>query len=504
MTEVLVGIDAGTSGVKVTAFSPDGTLLHREQRPASVIHPSLDRAELNLELYWDSICDALRSTCRQFPAVAGVGIATTTPTTILFDKDLNPLGNGILYMDNRATGELQEVEKIYGGRGAYFLRMGNRLSVSTCAAVNLRWLQQNEPERWKAASHAGYLNSFIAAKLTGQAAVDYTTASYSGLYPLTESGSDWDQELLEVFGLDKGKMLPLLSAAEKVGTVKSEAAQSTGLPEGTPVAAGSADTAAAAFALGQNQSGDAFESAGTSGVISFVLDKPNFNAAFMNRRHIVENRWLAHGAMSMSGGSLFWAINNVWPELKSVENLEKEAAKSTPGSKGILFLPYLAGERSPIWNPDACGNWFGMTRTTERRDMIRAVFEASAYAMLQLVEEAEKSWKWRPTSLVGVGGGVKSSLWNRIKADVLNMEYSACENSDAAALGAALMGGTAAGVFKGSDDPALPKLTDNLDSILPDEKTFDTYIKMYQIYSSLYPRLESSMRTLAGIRRQQE
>ncbi len=504
MTEVLVGIDAGTSGVKVTAFTPDGTLLHKEQRPASVSHPALDRAELDLNLYWESICDALRSTCTRFPGIVGVGIAATTPTTILFDKNLNPLGNGILYMDNRASGALQEVENIYGGRGAYFHRMGNRLSVSTCAAVNIKWVQQNEPERWNRTSHTGYLNSFITGRLTGQAAVDFTTASYSGLYPLADCSTDWDSGLLEHFGLDKGKMLPLIAAGEMVGRVKAEAAACTGLPEGTPVAAGSADTAAAAFALGQKESGDTFESAGTSGVVTFVLDRPRFNTAFMNRRHIIDGRWLAHGAMSMSGGSLFWAISNVWPELKSVENLEKEAAKSPPGSNGILFLPYLAGERSPVWNPDACGNWFGLTRNSRREDMIRAIFEASAYAMRQLMDEAERSWKWRPSALVGVGGGVKSRLWNSIKADTLNVEYTPSNNSDAAALGAALMGGTAAELFRGTADPSIPQMSKGLPPVTPNTGNIEIYSKMYQIYSSLYPRLESSMRTLAGLRRRQE
>ena len=501
MKDVLIGIDAGTSGVKVAVFSPDGTLLRKEQRSISILTSANDRAEVDLDQYWDKVCQALRVAVADVQTVAGIGLSTTTPTTVLFNKSLKPVGNGILYMDNRAAGELLEVELFFGGRSAYFRRMGNRLSVSTCAAVNLRWIMENEPDRWDSAAHAGYLNSYLAAKLTGETGIDYTTASYSGLYPLPENNDCWSEDILDFFGLNDGKLLPLISPSSCVGRTTGDARQQTGLPEGIPVAMGSADTAAATFALGLKNGGEAFESAGTSGVITFVLDKPNFNQAFMNRRHVIDNRWLAHGAMSMSGGSLLWAQSNIWPELKSVAELEKEALLSPPGAGGIVFLPYLAGERSPIWNPDASGTWFGLTRNTGRPDMIRAVFEASAYAMRQLMEEARKTWGWYPETIMGVGGGVQSSLWNRIKADVMSVRYATSENSDAAALGAALMGGIAGGMFADTGDSAIPRLESYGQPLEPDKAVKDVYHRMFDIYTSLYPRLESSMRTLANIRR---
>lgn len=499
MTGAIVGIDAGTSGIKVAAFSETGRLLHREERSASPISRNPGWVELDLEAYWTAVVSALRAVNEQLDNVIGVGISTTAPTTVLFDRDLEPMRYGLTYLDNRAADELDGIVSVFGSPEEYFRKIGNRLGVSTCAASNLRWLSKNDSEVWAGVRHFGYLNSFLCQRLTRNVGVDWTHASFSGLYGLSSGPREWAAELAEAYGLSR-EILPRIHAPhEPIGHVEDQAASETGFPRGVPVAIGCADTAAAAFGLGLTNGGDAFESVGTSGVLTYVLDQPEFDAVFLNRRHVVDKRWLAHGAMSMAGGALSWAQTNMWPEISSVCELEGIAAKAPAGANGVVFLPYLSGERSPIWDPNARGGWVGLTRTTERSDMIRAVFESGAYAMRQIMERAYQSWGIELSDLIAVGGGTKSALLNQIKADVLALRYRPRENPDAAAFGAALLGGIAGDLFNGPEDPAIPRLDEAGEYFPPQsEEARSAYDEVYGIYASLYPALSESMHAISA------
>jgi xylulokinase len=435
MSEVLLGIDAGTSSVKVGAFSRNGTLVAKARRPTQVMTPAPRRAEIDLEEYWRATIEAIREVADKSVRIAGIGIASTCPTLVVLDADGRPLRHAIPYLDNRAIGDLQAVGDSVGGAQEYFHLTGNRLSPSTCTAATLRWIRREEEGVWQRAGSVGFLNSFLALQLTGALAVDWTQASYSGLFRLSRP-ERWDGDLCEANGMPDQLLPPVMAPYERVGAVSPGAASCLGVTSGIPVAIGSADTAAAGFALGIASPGDAFESVGTSGVITFCLDEPRFDLTFMNRCHVQPGRWLAHGAMSTVGGAMAWLRNRVWPELRSLAELERLAAESAPGANGLVFLPYLAGERSPIWDAKASGAWIGLRLDSTRADMVRSVFEGSAYGLRQIVERAEREWGWRPQQLLSVGGGTLSPLWHKIKADVLGMAYAPVVVPDAAALGA--------------------------------------------------------------------
>ncbi|MDN3523584.1 xylulokinase [Halomonas ramblicola] len=502
MSKVLLGIDAGTSAVKVCAFTPEGRLRAKAQRAVSLVTNQPRWVELDLERYWQLVIEAVKEVANQVAEVSGIGFATTCPTLVLLDKALNPVRLGVSYLDNRACDTLQGLAERLGGEDAAFGATGNRMSSSTFSAATLNWVMEHEPETWARVHHVGFLNSFLAARLTGELATDPTQASYSGLFCAREPGTNWDAELMDAAGIRAEKMVPIRPPEEAVGGVSPATARLTELRAGTPVATGAADTAAAAFALGINQSRTAFESAGTSGVVTFCLDEPEFDKAFLNRRHIIPGLWLAHGAMSTVGGAFGWILKEVWPELHSLDKLEELAAESPPGSNGVVFLPYLAGERSPLWDPNASGAWIGLCLGSRRADMIRAVFEGTAYGLLQNVRRAEQQWNWRPHRMLSVGGGARSRFWLQIKADILGIEFSQSHTKDAAALGAALLGGVAGGVFNGVEDPRLPTAHSECGAILPsrDERCLETYRRMATIYDGLYPALADSMGSLAGFK----
>lgn len=493
----LVGIDAGTSSVKVCAFEKDGTLLARASRPVPLLTPHPRWAELDLEAYWTAVEEALAEVRREAGPVAGIGLATTCPTTILMDAEGRGLRPGITFLDNRAAADVAAIGEAAGGPERFFRHTGNRLSPSTCSAGNLRWLMREEPEIWRRAAQIGFLNSYLAGRLTGAVAADWTQASYSGLFDL-RAPEAWSPRLAAAAGIPEKMLPPVRPPFEPAGFVTPEAAARTSLEPGTPVAIGSADTAAAAFALGVEAGGQCFESSGTSGVITFCLDRPDFDEAFLNRCHVVSGRWLAHGAMSTPGAAVEWLREKVWPDLTCHADLERLASASEPGAHGLIFLPYLAGERSPIWDPAASGAWVGLRLDTTRADLARAVFEGAAYGLRQILDRAEQRWGWRPERMLAVGGGARSRFWLQIKADVLNLEYHAAEVPDAAALGAAMMGGIAAGVYAGADDAAMPKVKTNVEALFPgpaDER--QPYEKAFRWYDVLYPALREAMHGLA-------
>ncbi|MGE4370651.1 MAG: FGGY-family carbohydrate kinase [Burkholderiaceae bacterium] len=499
MTKVLLGVDAGTSAIKVCAFDATGKLLGKAQRSVPVITPHPLWVEVDLERYWELTAEAIREVIGRVGQVHGIGLSTTCPTTILLDREQQPLRPGIVYLDGRANDIVREV--VGADAVAYQGQTGNRASTSTCWVANLRWVQRNEPEVWSRTRTVCMLNGFLAQRLSGKTGIDPTQASYSGLMDVRERAPAWSPSLLALWGIDPGVFAPLQNGTEKIGMVTDTAAGLTGLAPGTPLSLGAADTATAALAMGLRQSAQVFESVGTSGVITFCLDQPDFDPCFLNRYHIFPDRWLAHGAMSMLGGSFGWLQAKVWPEVQSFAELERMAQESEPGANGLIFLPYLAGERSPIWDAEASAAWIGLRLEHGRADMVRAVFEGAAFGLRQILAKAQAQWNWQPERLVGVGGGAHSRFWAQIKADVLQLEYGLAEQTDASALGAALMGGVAGGVYTGFDDPALPAIRLAPNSIKSGSASRrDVYDRQFSIFASLYPAMESAMHQLAARR----
>lgn len=492
---VLLGIDAGTSGVKVCAFTLDGALIQKEQECISIISEQPGFAEIDVALYWQLVKKAVIAiTGKNTWSVQGIGLSTTCPTIVTMDTDFNPVGHGITYLDNRAAGKAEQYLATFSSPESYAQLVGNRCSVSTCSSSTMTWIRDNDPQRWENTAHIGMLNSFLAAQLTGNSAVDTTQASYSGIFRLADP-YDWNDELLERSGIPREKLLPIAEPPQCIGGVTREVAWELGLEEGTPVAIGSGDTAAAAFAIGFTDVHTAFESAGTSGVLTFLMDKPQFNPLFMNRCHVIPDLWIAHGANSMMGGAIDWLRKQVLTEFLDYTVLDEHVEKAIPGAHGVVFLPYLAGERCPVWNPHAKAVWYGMSLETSQLDLLESVFEAGAYSMRQIRDYGEQLLNVSIDSVIAVGNGTKSKHWCQMKADILGVTYSTTAFTDAAAFGAALMGGIAAQLFSGPTDSNLPLLKPEGCTYTPTDKyeVLGAYEKAYAIYVKLYPALKDLM-----------
>jgi xylulokinase len=484
MGPLYVGIDVGTSNIKICVFNCKREIVSYGSRDTVVLSPKEGYMEIDLKDVLSKVVELLRIVVEGYEQdVVSIGFSVTSPTIVLLDKSLKPLRPGILYLDNRSSLEVHQYAEKLGGEKKYFSRVGNKPSPSTCSVGILNWLKKNEAEIWAKVYKVGYLNTFLAGQFTGNLAVDPTTASYSGLMAVGNPDK-WDEELIDLSGINSDLLPNIRPSFYKIGTLRSEIAQETGLRQEVSVAIGSADTAASSFALGLKRHGDVFESIGTSEVITFCLDKPLFDVAFMNRSHVIPGYWLAHGAISTSGAAINWLMNNVFVELDNTESVEREALRSTAGANGVIFLPYLSGERSPIFDPNTFGVFFGLTLNTNRSSIIRAVYEGTGYAMKQLYLIAQ------PKFIRCVGGAASSKLVLQMRADILNVPYKSMEAGNIAAYGAAMLGAIAAKHYSIDNTPFINK---SLMTINPNVENTKIYDKLYKIYESLYPNLKEAM-----------
>jgi xylulokinase len=490
----LVGIDIGTTKLKVCVFSTSGKLVWQDHDNVIVTTPSPDCVEMDLR----DLTGKLKLLLQKMAAVHGsaveaIGFSVTNPTLVVMDRESNAIRPGIPFLDNRSTEEVSAIVESMGGPDKYFQRVGNHPSPSTCTAGLINHIKKNEPAVWSKAHKIGFLNTYLAAQFTGSVICDPTTASYSGLLDVRQPNA-WDDELIRITDIGKDYLPDLKPSCTKVGGLCRAWAQNSGLKEGVPVAIGSGDTAAAAFALGLTRHGSVFESMGTSEVLSFCLGNPDLDMAFMNRSHVIPGLWLCHGAVSTSGAAISWLLKNVFLDIQDVNLLEENAFRSAPGANGLIFVPYLAGERSPIFDSKACGVFFGLTLNSNREDMIRAVYEGAGYAVKQIYNRARSKWNITSQTIKCVGGAAASSLSLQVRADMLGAQMACVETENAAAYGAAMLGGIACGIFPDFD--AVPFLNVGLRHVTPDLENMEIYDQYFSVYNEIYPQLKQTMHNL--------
>ena len=487
---VIIGIDAGTSKIKTSLFTLEGTLLRELSADVTLMYPAHDRAEIDVEIMFANLFKLLRDLVVGYESqVKAIGFSVASPTLILFGHGLQAMRPGIVYLDNRSIAQVERGVEKFGGPDKYFERVGNNPSPSTCVAATLNWLQEHEPENWAQTYKIGFLNTYLAAQLTGEIAVDPTVASYSGLLDVHKPDG-WDEELVELFGINPEILPEVVPSYSKMGELHKSMADALKLPAGISVALGGADTAVTSFALGLQKHGDTFQSMGTSEVITFCLDTPKFSPAFMNRCHVIPGLWLSHGAMSTAGGAIGWLLKSMFTEFKSEMELEELANQSPYGSNGVVFLPYLCGERSPIFDPRASGVFFGLNITTNKADTVRSVYEGVAYGMQQIFNIGREKWGIKPEFIKCVGGASKSVMAVQLRADALATEIRTIEADSTASYGAALLGAVAAGIFTLDQ---VPYLTAYGKVVKPNTEGVAHFSKYQKIYSNIYPNLKELM-----------
>ena len=503
-TKHLLGIDIGTSSVKVAVVDEQGNLLGSASEVYRLIQDGPGYQQMDAEDMWRAVLACVRrlSFVSSLSDIAGIGISCLCPGLTAFDRDGQVLFNPILYSDQRSMAEAEEIrEKV--GQEKLFAITANHVMAGAMSGTSMLWIKRHCPDIYKKIYCFGHVNTLLAVKMTGRFSMDYSNASYTTLFETT-GGYQWSEELCEIIGIEREKLPPLMRSHEVVGELLEKDLIEAGIPNGTPVVIGGGDTACASLATGVIHAGDVCESVGTTNVLTVCVTQPKFHEGFINRCHVIEGAWIYQGALSHTGASLRWLKDCFCTDLKAAAEAfhqdaydlmtETAALHSAPGANGIVFLPYMQGERSPVWDSYARGVFFGMSLQSKRDDFIRAVLEGAAYGLRQLCGLAEQATGQEIREFCAVGGGAKSEVWSQIKADVTGRDIVVLDVKDMAPVGAALLAGMGIGVFRDAQDAQSRVKKTVHRKFLSREEDAEIYEKRFHIYTHLYPQLKELYR----------
>lgn len=496
----LLGIDIGTSACKVAVFQKDGKVLAAENGGYPVYYPHEGWAEQNPEEWWKAVCGAVRRAIVSsgiIPGeIAGIGIDGQSWSAIAVDKAGTVLANTPIWMDTRAQSVCHRLnEKI--GSEEIFKVAGNSLQPSYTTAKIL-WYKENLPEVYKNTYKILQSNSYIAYKLTGEMTQDLSQCY--GLHCFDMRKGVWNEKMCEDLEIPQ-EFLPEICACDKiVGTVTKEAALESGLAEGTPVVAGGLDAACGTLGAGVIHPGETQEQGGQAGGMSICMDEYKADPRLILGFHVVPGQWLLQGGTTGGGGVMRWfekefadyeRLMQEQTGISSLNQLNEIAEKVSPGCDGLVFLPYMAGERSPIWNPHAKGVFYGLDFSKTKGHMVRACMEGVALSLRHNLEVAEEAGA-EVKVLRAMGGSANSRLWTQIKSDITGKPIVVPASDTATTLGAALLAGVGTGFYSDYEE-AVQLTVSETRRHEPNEETSAVYDKIYETYLKLYQSLEPLM-----------
>lgn len=512
MEKYFIGVDVGTTSIKVAVIDEEADLKGISSSSYEMIAPDQDHAQIDTESMWRAYLKCLKLLFKgkgiRPEQVAGIGISSLCPGLAAFDKEGEVLVDPIIYSDRRSTEEAELIKKAVGEERLFEIT-ANNVMAGAISGTSMLWIKRNLPELYEKTAWFGHVNTLMAQKMTGNFAMDRSNASYTALFETAKGyEGDWSQELCEKIGIPREKLPPLLRSTDVVGGLIEEEMIRMGIPKGTPVVIGGGDTACATLAAGVTQAGDVCESVGTTNVLTICVDEPKFDKSFINRCHVIPGTWIYQGALSHTGASYQWFRDNFCHDLvfaaKGLERdafqmMNEEAAKAKPGCDGVVFLPYMMGERSPIWDSYARGVFFGVSLKTKRREMNRAVMEGCGYGLRQLCEIAQQVTGKSFSKFSSIGGGAKSQLWAQIKADITGKDIDILDLNDMAPIGAALLAGVGTHGFeslKAASDKVKKTVYKEVKAKKEDAAVYE---KGYQVYVGLYPRIKDLYRISADL-----
>ena len=473
----LVGLDVGTTGVKALALSPEGEVLAVASRGYKLSTPHAGWAEQDPEAWVAAAESALREvgTGRD---VAGIGFSGQMHGLVVLDGSDRTIRPAILWNDQRTGEECREIEERVGLE-RLIERTGNR-ALTGFTAPKLLWLRRHEPDAYARIARVLLPKDYVRLRLTGEWAIDASDAS--GTLLLDVERRAWSEEVLDALELPAAWLPPVLESPATAGAVLD------GALRGTPVAAGAGDQPAAAIGVGVDRPGALSVVLGTSGVVLAALPGYAHDPAARVHAfcHAVPGTWQAMGVMLSAAGSLEWFHTTLAADVP-VDRLVGEAEAWEPGAEGLLFLPYLAGERTPHADPDARGAFVGLQLRHDRGALVRAVLEGVAFGLRDSLDLIRALGVETPAGRAS-GGGARSRLWLRIVASALGLPLELTESEEGSAFGAALLGGVAAGVFP--DVPtAVGRCVRVVDVIEPEPSWQEAYAELHARYEALYPAL---------------
>ncbi len=502
----LLGIDVSTTGAKALLIDEQGTVAasHTTEYPLSTPKPLW--SEQDPGEWWNGACASIQAALSEAhvsgEAVSAIGLTGQMHGLVMLDKSDHVLRPAILWNDQRTGAQCEAITAKVGGLDRLLQLTGNQV-LPGFTAPKIVWVRENEPEVYERTTHILLPKDYVRFRLTGEFATEVSDASGTSL--LDVARRRWSKDMLQALDIPEA-WLPSCTESDQVsGRISETAAQATGLKAGTPVVGGGGDQAAQAVGSGIVQSGVISVTSGTSGVVFAHSDQYAFEAqgrlhAFC---HAVPGKWHFMGVMLSAGGSFRWLRDSIGDVEKAAARLTgedpydlltREAALAPAGSEGLLFLPYLTGERTPYPDPQARGAFVGLTVRHGKAHLIRSVLEGVSFGLRDSLELI-KSLGVPITQVRASGGGARSPLWRQIQADVFGSELVLVNITEGAAYGAALLAGVGGGLYQSVEEAvkATVKVTDRTAPVAEDVRRYE---ELYPVYRHLYPALRDTFHAL--------
>ena len=441
--------------------------------------------------WWEAICAGIREVLDNSGVrpedIAGIGIDGQSWSAIPVDRDGNCLAKTPIWMDTRARDICERVKEEVGF-DRIFAVAGNDF-LPSYSTPKMLWFKEERPEIFEETYKFLQSNSYIVYKLTGVMSQDMSQGY--GIHFFCNKTCTYDAELAEELGLSADLVPDILPCHAVAGTVTEEAAQATGLAPGTRVVAGGLDAACGTLGAGVIKKGQTQEQGGQAGGMSICLEEALAHPKLILSPHVVPDKWLLQGGTVGGGGVLRW-MKQEFGEGASFDELTSLAEKIPAGSDGVTFLPYMSGERSPIWDPDAKGVFYGLSFDKTKGHFIRAALEGVAYALEHNLRTAAEAGV-EADELIAMGGASNSILWTQIKADVTGRKIKVPTSDTATTLGACILAGVGVGVYDSFEQAAEETIVITREQ-QPDENAHEQYKKSMELYLELYDDLKDTFR----------
>ena len=484
----LLTIDQGTSSVKTALWDEAGRVLAEAQQAYALNRPEPVWAEIDANVWWTAICVTVRQVVAAsgiHPCeVAGLGVDGIGWTLVPVDRHIEPLHPALIWLDRRAEPETQWLKNLSEADQLISL-VANPIDPAYITP-KLLWLKNNRPAIFDAAHKFLTASGFIVARLTGEFTCDFTQAY--GYHFFDMRRAQWDEWAAELIGVPLEKMPRLAACADIAGPLLDHAADQLGLPAGIPVIVGCLDAAVGALGAGVTRLGQTNEQGGQAGGLAISLDRVVVEPQLIFSHHVLPHQYLLQGG-TVGGGSLSW-FREMLGTSDSFESFSAQVAQTSPGARGVIYVPYMAGERTPLWNTHARGVFFGLSYSTTRGDLLRAIMEGCAFAVYDNLRIAEQHAAI--DECLGSGGATHSATWCQIKADIYNRPFVVARRADGGE------GGHSLGLYALTAKAV--GLCDDIgacvERLLPKRQVFEPSAERHALYEELFGVYRSVSRKL--------
>lgn len=498
-----MGVDLGTSSIKVLIVDEEGKVLAQSARSYRYSSPVNGYAEQDPEEWWEAFCQASREAVGslEIPAkeVKAVGFSGQMHGLTVLDRNKKAVRPVILHCDARSKKQADELNEKIGTQR--ILRETMNPYCVGVALTSLMWLKEKEPENYERIRYVMLPKDYLKFRMTGQISTDCSDAAGSLAFGIREG--KWSEEILQLLELPREWFPEVYETADVIGKLGKKAEEETGLKEGTLITAGGADQVMQAIGSGMILPGQATSNIGTAGQISVQTGQPIVNPSLNTNTFTSykKDKWYVMGAMSDAAGSLNW-LNQFFGR-PDYDRLNRQVEEVGPGSGGLLFYPYLSGNRCPHLNPDISGIFAGITWNTGRAQMSRAVMEGVVFTLKECMELV-CSLGVSVEEVMASGGGARSRPWLQMQADIFGIPVKTTLSEEQAGLGAAIAAGTGAGIYRDVQEGCRQTVRYSRDIYEPDLENRKRYGEYYELYKEFYRSCEKTLEKLTLLGRREE